>query len=75
VRWQKRLWLLPEGLACVPIDIGRAKANVPFEGRHKITRLFNFSFSGARVSLRLFELKKCAVGKIKNTEALAMSVG
>jgi len=44
-----------------------AKANVPFAGRHKITRLFNFSVSGAHESLRLFELKKCAVGKIKNT--------
>lgn len=59
------------GLACA---VG-AKANVPFVRWHKITRLFNFSFSGARESLRLFELKKCAVGKIKNTEGLAMSVG
>ena len=55
------LWLLPEGMACA---VG-AKDNVPFAGRNKITRLFNLSFSGARESLRLFELKKCAVGKIK----------
>jgi len=41
----------------------------------KITRLFNLSFSGARESLRLFELKKSAVEKIKNTEGSAMSVG
>ncbi|NDB34984.1 MAG: hypothetical protein EB023_06485 [Flavobacteriia bacterium] len=41
----------------------------------KITRLFNLSFRGARESLRLFELKKCAVEKIKNTEGSAMSVG
>ncbi len=65
------LWLLPEGMACA---VG-AKANVPFAVRNKITRLFNLSFSGARESLRLFELKKCAVGKIKNTEGSAMSVG
>jgi len=38
-----------EGLACAV----RAKADVPFAGRHKITRLFNFSFSGARESLRI----------------------
>jgi hypothetical protein len=49
------LWLLPEGLA---LCFG-AKAHVPFAGWHKITRLFKFSFSGARESLRLFELKKC----------------
>jgi len=53
------LWILPEGLACAV----RAKANVPFACRHKITRLFNFSFSGARESLRLFELKKMCGGK------------
>jgi hypothetical protein len=46
-----------------------AKANVLFVRLVKITRLFNLSFSGARESLCLFELKKCAVGKIKNTEA------
>lgn len=72
VRWQKRLFgFLPEGLAC---GVG-AKANVPFAGRHKITRLLNLSLSGARESLRLFELKKMCGGEIKNTEGLAMSVG
>jgi hypothetical protein len=52
---------------------GGAKPNVPMRGA-KVTRLFNLFFSGARESLRLFK-KKCAVGKIKNTEGLAMSVG
>jgi hypothetical protein len=58
---------LPEGLACV---VG-AKANpegsgqvVPFAGSPKITRLFNFFFSGARESLRLFELKKMCGGEM-----------
>jgi hypothetical protein len=55
------LWLLPEGLACA---VG-AKANVPFAGRHKITRLINFSFSGARELLRLLELKKMCGGENK----------
>ncbi|MBS0644990.1 MAG: hypothetical protein JSR97_00160 [Verrucomicrobia bacterium] len=50
-----------EGLACA---VG-AKANVPFAGGNKITRLFNFSFSGARESLRLFELKKMCGGENK----------
>jgi len=63
------LWLLPEGLACVPIAIGRAKANVLPKvfgtGWHKITRLFNFSFSGACESLRLFELKKTCGREIR----------
>ena len=30
------LWLLPEGLACA---VG-AKANVPFAGRHRISKFF-----------------------------------
>jgi hypothetical protein len=51
---------LPEGFACA---VG-AKANVPFAGWHNITRLFNFSFSGARESLRLFELKKMCGGEM-----------
>ena len=55
------LWLLPKGWLCA---VG-AKANVPFACRHKITRLFNFSFSGARESLRLFELKKMCGGENK----------
>jgi len=55
------LWLLPEGLACA---VG-AKDNVPFAGGNKITRLYNLSFSGARESLRLFELKKMCGGENK----------
>jgi hypothetical protein len=55
------LWILPKGWHCA---VG-AKANVPFAGWHKITRLFNFSFSGARESLRLFELKKMCGGENK----------
>jgi hypothetical protein len=33
-------------------------------GGNKITRLFNLSFSGARESLRLFELKKMCGGEM-----------
>ena len=43
----------------------RAKPNVPFVRLAEITRLFNFSFSDARESLRLFELKKMCGGKNK----------
>jgi hypothetical protein len=39
-------------------------ANVPFVRLAKITRLFNLSFSGARESLRLFELKKMCGGEM-----------
>ena len=53
-------WILPEGLACA---IG-AKAKEPFAGRHKITRLLNLSLSGARESLRLFELEKLCGGEM-----------
>jgi hypothetical protein len=42
-----------------------AKPNVPLAGWLKITRLFNFSFSGARESLRLFVLKNVRRGKNK----------
>jgi hypothetical protein len=65
---ERALWHLSEGLACVPIAIGRAKANVLPKafgtGWHKITRLFNFFFSGARESLRLFELKTMCGGEM-----------
>jgi len=47
------------GLVC------RAKPNVPLVRLAKITRLFNLSFSGARESLRLFELKKMCGGENK----------
>jgi hypothetical protein len=57
---------LPEGLACA---VG-AKANPegsgqvePFAGWLKITRLFNLFSSGARESLRLFEIKKNVRGQ------------
>jgi len=40
-------------------------ANGPFAGGNKITRLFNLFFSGARESLRLFELKKMCGGENK----------
>ncbi|MFN3272995.1 MAG: hypothetical protein ACK40Y_10710, partial [Cloacibacterium caeni] len=39
-----------------------AKANLPFAGWHKITRLYNLSFSGARECFA-FVFKKCAMGK------------
>ncbi|WP_160160495.1 hypothetical protein [Thermaurantimonas aggregans] len=42
-----------------------AKAKEPFAYRHKITRLINLLFSGARESLRLFELKKMCGGENK----------
>jgi hypothetical protein len=61
VRWQKRLFgFCLKGRLCA---VG-TKANVPFAGRHKITRLFNLSFSGARESLRLFEFKKMCGGEM-----------
>jgi hypothetical protein len=60
VRWLKNGSLaFAVGLTCA---VG-AKANVPFAGWHKITRLFNLSFSGAPESLRLFELKKMCGGE------------
>lgn len=60
VRWQKTalLALLKGRLEC------RAKPNVPFVRLVRITRLFNFSFSSARESLRLFELKKMCGGEM-----------
>ena len=44
---------------------GGVKPNVPLAGWQKITRKFNFSFSGARESLRLFVFKKCGWEKNK----------
>ena len=38
---------------------------VPLAGWLKITRLYNFSFNGARESLRLFVFKKCGWEKNK----------
>ncbi|GCD76959.1 hypothetical protein JCM31826_04410 [Thermaurantimonas aggregans] len=60
-------WLKNGSLAFAPTRKANpsAKAKEPFAYRHKITRLINLLFSGARESLRLFELKKMCGGENK----------
>ena len=45
--------------------MGRGKTKCANAGGAKVTRLFNLFFSGARESLRLFELKKMCGGENK----------